>query len=377
MAQRKGTLEGLGMTPDFWRGRRVFLTGHTGFKGAWLSLLLRELGASVSGYALAPPPGPNLFDLAKIDGMLHHQVADIRDGAALTASVRAAQPDIVIHMAAQALVRESYVDPVATYATNVMGTVNLLEAVRAVQSVRAVLVVTTDKCYANSGQQRNFQEEDRLGGYDPYSNSKACCELVVSSYRDSFFNGDSYAAHGVALASARAGNVIGGGDWSKDRLIPDLMGHFMQGTRPCLRSPHATRPWQHVLECLRGYLILCERLFHDGVPFAQAWNFGPKPGDAKPVAWIADTLAALWGPGAGWDVDERPQPHEAAFLQLDTSKAAERLDYHPVWGLDHALPMIAAWFRAYQSGADAATLTQGQIAAFRHSVAAAQNGKSS
>jgi CDP-glucose 4,6-dehydratase len=354
-------VESLEMTPAFWQDKRVFLTGHTGFKGSWAALWLAQLGAKVSGYALAPPTQPSLFDLAKVESRLaQHVVSDIRDMAALKQAMASARPDIVIHMAAQPLVREGYSDPVATYAVNVMGTVNLLEAVRSVPSVRAVLIVTTDKCYENQDAVQNFHESDRLGGRDPYSNSKACAELAAAAYRQSFF-----AANGSArIATARAGNVIGGGDWAKDRLTPDLVEAFMKGKTPLIRSPHAVRPWQHVLEPLAGYLTLCEALWAGGA--AEGWNFGPTPDDAKPVSWIADRLAQLWGGKAHWTLDNNADhPHEAVYLSLDIAKAAAQLDYTPRWFLDDALTSIVDWYKAYEAGEDMGRVTGEQIAAFQ------------
>jgi CDP-glucose 4,6-dehydratase len=364
---RKGALEDLEMSLSaaFWRGRRVFLTGHTGFKGSWLSLWLTHLGAEVHGYALKPPTEPSLFDLAGVaEGLGSHRIADIRDGDSLKAAVVAAQPEIVIHMAAQPLVRESYLDPVGTYATNVMGTVNLFEAVRPVETIRAVLIVTTDKCYENQGWNWGYREIDRLGGYDPYSNSKACSELVTAAYRSSFFNPAHFAQHGVAIGSGRAGNVIGGGDWAKDRLIPDLVQAFMRREVPLVRSPHAVRPWQHVMEPLCGYLLLCESLYRDGIATGDGWNFGPLQEDAKSVSWIADRLAVLWGEAAAWQLDSQPNPHEASYLYLDTAKAAARLGYHPRWRLSDALATIVDWYRGYRDGADMRAITLGQIARF-------------
>ncbi len=351
------------MTPAFWQGKRVFLTGHTGFKGSWLALWLAQLGAEVSGYALAPPTEPSLFKLAKVEGLLAaHTIADIRDLEVLKRAMASARPDIVIHMAAQPLVRESYTDPVGTYAVNVMGTVNLLEAVRGTLSAQAVLIVTTDKCYENYDAVQSFRETDRLGGRDPYSNSKACAELAASAYRQSFF-----AAEGSArIATARAGNVIGGGDWAKDRLIPDLVQAFMQGTAPLIRSPHAVRPWQHVLEPLSGYMTLCEALWTKAAGADEGWNFGPQSDDAKPVSWIADHLAQLWGEGAHWTLDNNAgHPHEAAYLSLDIGKAGARLDYAPRWFLEDALASIVAWYKAYAAGENMGRVTGEQIADFQ------------
>ncbi len=352
------------MTPDFWNGKRVFLTGHTGFKGSWLSLWLARMGAQVTGFALAPPSKPSLFEMARVAEQITHEIGDITGLAALSAALRRAQPEIVIHMAAQALVRDSYVDPVGTYAANVMGTVHLLEAVRQVSGVRAVVIVTSDKCYQNLGDTTGFREDDPMGGYDPYSSSKGAAELVATSYRSSFFNADRYRDHGVAVASVRAGNVIGGGDWAKDRLIPDIIRALLNGEAPLIRSPHAVRPWQHVLEPLAGYLTVAERLVSDGPAIAEGWNFGPAPSDAQPVSWIADRMVALWGDGARWTLDNLVHPHEAALLYLDTEKAEQRLGYRPRWNLDRGLRATVDWAKAYRDGADMRTTTMTQIDAF-------------
>lgn len=365
MGQWKGTVEGMGMNVAFWRGRRVFLTGHTGFKGSWLSLWLQQLGASVTGYALPAPTRPSLFDVAGVGASMHSEHGDIRDLPALMRAMQAAQPEIVIHMAAQSLVRLSYDMPVETYATNVMGTVHLLEAVRQTPGVRAVVNVTTDKCYENKEWVWGYRENEPMGGFDPYSNSKGCSELVSAAYRASFFNPARYAEHGVAVATARAGNVIGGGDWAKNRLIPDILAAFEAGEPVAIRSPHAIRPWQHVLEPLRGYLTLAERLSIDGAAFAEGWNFGPHGDDAKPVEWIVKQLAQRWGQGANWHVDTAEHPHEANYLRLDVSKAGQRLNWQPALRLNDALGLIVDWTRARQSSTDMHAFTLAQIAAYQ------------
>lgn len=353
------------MNLSFWSGKKVFLTGHTGFKGSWLSLWLQQLGAEVTGYALPPPTNPSLFEVARVERGMESIVGDIRDGAALGNAMRQAVPDIVIHMAAQPLVRRSYVDPVETYSTNVMGTVHLLEAVRQTPTVRAVVNVTTDKCYENKEWVWGYRENEPMGGFDPYSNSKGCAELVTTAYRNSFFNSDKYSQHQVALATARAGNVIGGGDWAADRLIPDILAAFEKAKSVVIRNPNSTRPWQHVLEPLRGYLTLAEKLYSEGTAFAEGWNFGPHSDDARPVEWIVKQLAQKWANGASWQIDEGDHPHEANYLKLDISKAGHRLDWHPAMRLDQALGLIVDWTREKRTGNEMRTFTQAQIHAYQ------------
>ncbi|QIN62846.1 CDP-glucose 4,6-dehydratase [Caballeronia sp. SBC1] len=345
----------------FWHGKKVFLTGHTGFKGSWLTLWLQALGARVTGFALAPDTTPNLFTLGRVDDGIESIIGDIRDRALLAEAMKAASPDIVIHMAAQPLVRESYVTPVETYETNVMGTVHVLDAIRQVPGVRSVVVVTTDKCYENREWEWGYRENEAMGGYDPYSSSKGCAELVTSAYRNSFFNPATYAKHGVAMASGRAGNVIGGGDWAADRLIPDIMRAISRGETVNIRNPHAIRPWQHVLEPLSGYLILAERLYTDGPRFADAWNFGPNDSDAQPVQAIVERLTSQWGDGARWSLDGGEHPHEATFLKLDCSKARARLGWRPRWDLNHTLDSIVAWYKAAARNEDVKAVTLAQI----------------
>ncbi len=349
---------------SFWHGRRVFLTGHTGFKGSWLSLWLEQLGAEVCGFALDPPTDPSLFKEARVAQGMRSEIADIRDLECVKARLQEHRPEIVFHMAAQPLVRKSYEDPVSTYATNVMGTVNVLESVRGCDSVRAVVVITTDKCYENKEWIWPYRETDRLGGYDPYSNSKACAELVVSAYRNSFFNPADYSRHGVALASVRAGNVIGGGDWAEDRLVPDIMRAFMEERAVRIRNPHAIRPWQHVLEPLRGYLAVAESLCEQGAGCGEAWNFGPDQSDAQPVEWIVRELAETWGAGARWDLEDGVQPHEAQHLKLDCSKAAVRLGWRPQLRLKQALAMTSSWYQARLRGQDMQAFTRSQIRSY-------------
>lgn len=332
--------------PAFWNGKRVFLTGHTGFKGSWLSLWLIKMGANVKGFSLTPPTNPALFSEAHIDQNMDSEIGDIRDLSQLTKSMTAFNPDIVIHMAAQSLVRLSYSEPVATYATNVMGTIHVLEAARQCKNLRAIVNITTDKCYENREWEWGYRENEPMGGHDPYSNSKGCAELVTSAYRKSFFN----STDNPALASTRAGNVIGGGDWATDRLIPDILRAFEKSQAVIVRNPHATRPWQHVLEPLSGYLVLAQNLWNGGHSFAEGWNFGPKDEDAKPVEWILNKMIATWGEGASWELDTDAHPHEAKFLKLDISKAHSRLRWSPTWSLEHTLAKIVAWHRAWLAG---------------------------
>lgn len=353
------------MIPEFWHDKRVFLTGHTGFKGSWLSLWLESLGAEVTGYALVPPTTPSLFDEARVADGLRSIIGDIRDLVTLQEIVQTARPEIVIHMAAQPLVRYSYHNPVETYATNVMGTVHLLEAVRNTPGIKAVVIITTDKCYENREWVWGYREHEPMGGYDPYSNSKGCAELACAAYRSSFFNLRDYARHGVALASVRAGNVIGGGDWAHDRLIPDILTAFEQGKLVNIRNPHAIRPWQHVLEPLRGYLTLAERLFKYGPDYAEGWNFGPNDEDAKPVGWIVQRMAQMWGENTSWQIDLDEHPHEATYLKLDISKARSRLDWHPTLRLNDALQLIIDWAKKRQAGADIRELTLTQIQTYQ------------
>jgi CDP-glucose 4,6-dehydratase len=346
---------------SFWKGRHVLLTGHTGFKGSWLSLWLDALGADVTGYALDPPTKPSLFEQAKVGDVVRSIFADIRDFPRFKSAIAECRPDVVIHMAAQSVVRRGYEDPIETYSTNVMGTVHLLEALRQLGQRCVVVNVTSDKCYENREWVWGYRENEPMGGKDPYSNSKGCAELVTTAYRESFFPPASLERHGVALASARAGNAIGGGDWTSDQLIPDLMRAFLSN-RPCLiRNPSAFRPWQFVLEPLRGYLMLAERLTDDGPRFASGWNFGPVDADAKPVSWIADELARSWGNQASWSQDAAVHPKEAHALKLDASKAGIHLDWHPVLPLKQALGWIVEWYRAFQAGADLQRLTRSHI----------------
>ena len=349
------------MTPGFWKGRTVLVTGHTGFKGAWLSLWLARLGARVTGLALEPEPGHGLFRAAA-EGCVESIIGDIRDLETVVSVTTKIEPEIVFHVAAQALVRRSYKDPIGTYATNVMGTAHVLEAIRKTPSVGAAVIVTSDKCYENRNWHWSYRETEPMGGHDPYSNSKGCSELVVSAYRSSFF-GDG--ERRCAIATGRAGNVIGGGDWSDDRLVPDVIRSFETGRPVEIRSPEATRPWQHVLEPLSGYLQLAEALSGGNGPhFAEAWNFGPRDEDCVPVRAIVDKLAARWGGGASWRVSENTHPHEATFLKVDASKAKARLGWFPRLQLEGALEWTADWYSIAQSRHDMMAFTLDQIARY-------------
>lgn len=351
------------VNPDFWQNKRIFLTGHTGFKGGWLSLWLQAMGSEVHGYALNPPNEPNLFNVAGVaSGMASSVIADIRNADKLRLAIQAARPEIVFHLAAQPLVRYSYMHPAETYAVNVMGTVNLLEAVRATPNVKAAVNVTTDKCYENREWVWGYRENEAMGGFDPYSSSKGCAELVTAAYRRSFLE-----AAGVALASARAGNVIGGGDWAADRLIPDFLRAMDIGETLRIRSPLAIRPWQHVLEPLSGYLALAEHLYTDGAAFAEAWNFGPSDEDARPVQWIVERMAEMCK-DVIWQCGETPQPHEAHYLKLDSSKAHSRLSWHPQWRLEAALQQTLKWHEAWRNAEDMRSATLAQIGAYQSSL---------
>jgi CDP-glucose 4,6-dehydratase len=365
MADARGSLAA--PSPAFWSGRRVFLTGHTGFKGSWLSLWLEMLGADVTGYALDAPTEPSLFKQARVASAVRSHIADIRDYERLSDAVAAARPDVVIHMAAQSVVKQGYADPIETYEANVMGTVHLFEAVRRLSSPCVVVNVTSDKCYAHHASGEAYREGDPMGGDDPYSNSKGCAELVTTAWRASYFPPDSLGEHGVALGSARAGNAIGGGDWTANQLIPDLLRAFMAGAACPIRRPNAVRPWQFVLEPLRGYLLLAERLHADGAAFASGWNFGPVESDARPVSWIADRLVSTWGNDAAWRLDGTAHPSEADFLRLDATKA-RRLGWQPILPLADALDWIVEWYRVWQQGGDVPAFTRAQLTRYSNLV---------
>lgn len=332
----------------FWKGKKVYLTGHTGFKGSWLSLWLSSLNAKVKGYSLEPPTAPSLFKEARVEELVESQIGDIRDYENLRESIHDFQPDILIHMAAQPLVRLSYREPLETYDTNVMGTAKVLEAAKGTKNLKAIVAITTDKCYENQEWEWGYRENEPMGGYDPYSSSKGACELVISAYQRSYFNDPD----GPSLASARAGNVIGGGDWAEDRLIPDILKAFDRNEEVVVRNPQATRPWQHVLEPLSGYLVLAESLYGKGHQFSGAWNFGPKDEDCQNVEWILNQIISRWPSEANWSLDEGANLHEAKFLKLDCSKAAYYLNWQPRWHADVTIDKIVSWHQAWKKGQD-------------------------
>lgn len=359
------------MDLNFWNGKRVFLTGHTGFKGSWLTIWLRSLGAEVFGFSLAPPTQPSLFEAAAVEKIMsHNTIGDVRDLPSLLQAMNEAQPEIVFHLAAQPLVKYSYQNPVETYSTNVLGTVHFLEAVRHTPSIKSAVVVTSDKCYENQEWVWGYRENESMGGHDPYSNSKGCAELVTSAYRTSYFAPEHYAEHSVALASARAGNVIGGGDWALDRLIPDMVKAFSTGQPVLIRNPKAIRPWQHVLEPLSGYLLLAQRLYEVGPSYSSGWNFGPNSDDARSVAWIANELTRFWGDGATWQQDDRDHPHEANYLKLDCSKANAQLGWMPQMSLAEALEWTVEFYRSYYKGDSVRTTVEAQLGRYQERLGA-------
>ncbi len=351
---------------DIFRGKRVLVTGHTGFKGGWLSIWLLNLGAQVTGYSLKPPTTPHLFGACGLEKKMRSVIGDIRDLTKVLSVFNDFQPEIVFHLAAQPLVRHSYENPVETYETNIIGTVNILEACRQTPSVKSIVIITSDKCYENKGWARGYREDDHLGGYDPYSSSKGCAELVTAAYTKSFFGGVGHV--GASVASARAGNVIGGGDWAEDRLLPDCVRAILAGKQIVIRYPEAIRPWQHVLEPLSGYLLLGQRLYQNGSVFGGPWNFGPKEGEAKSVRWIVESVLELWGSNVSWTVDNNAQPHETKILKLDCSKAHAKLKWHPCWDLDFSLSKSIEWYKGYARSENMFQLTSQQILAYEESM---------
>lgn len=350
MASGQGSLENMGLIKmvdkSFWNNKRVYITGHTGFKGSWLSIWLHSLGAVVKGYALTPPTTPSLYEEAKVSNIIESEIGDIRNLQQLNKSMVDFNPDILIHMAAQPLVRLSYLEPIETYEINVMGTAKVLEAARNCQHLKSIVSVTTDKCYENREWVWGYREDEPMGGFDPYSSSKGCAELVTSAYRRSFM-----VEKGIGLATARAGNVVGGGDWAADRLIPDILRAFENKEPVVVRNPMAVRPWQHVLEPLSGYLVLAQQLFEHPGDYAEGWNFGPHDDDARPVDWILNHMVSKW-PGSSWELDTNSHPHEAAFLKLDISKAKARLHWQPTWHLEKTLQNIITWHQAWLNNED-------------------------
>jgi CDP-glucose 4,6-dehydratase len=351
----------------FWQGKRVFLTGHTGFKGSWLSLWLSLLGAKVKGYALSPPTSPSLFNEAEVGKVINSQIGDIRDQKMLHESMTTFNPDILIHMAAQPLVRYSYEAPIETYETNVIGTAKVLEVARSCTNLKAILNITTDKCYENDERSEGYKENSPMGGHDPYSSSKGCAELVASAYSRSFLQ-----EQGVGLASVRAGNVIGGGDWADDRLIPDILRSFEKNKPVVIRNPKATRPWQHVLEPLSGYLVLAQKLYENQEDYTEGWNFGPNEKDVRPVDWILDKMIVKW-PNASWELDQNSNPHEAGFLKLDISKAESKLGWKPVWDLGQTLDKIIDWHQSWLNKEDMSVICIKEIAQFTQDMNARKN----
>mgnify|MGYP005844643477 CR=1 FL=1 len=345
----------------FWKNKRVFITGHTGFKGSWLAVWLQSLGAVVTGYSLDPPTTPSLFELCSLKSLINHNKGDIRDSDRLKKVIETNKPEIIFHMAAQPIVKKSYENPVETYSTNVMGTISLFEAVKSCNTVRAVVNVTTDKVYENNEWVWGYRENEPLGGYDPYSSSKACSELITSSYRNSFFNPIEYENHGVGLASARAGNVIGGGDWANDRLIPDFIRAIINDEPIVIRNPGAVRPWQHVLEPLSGYIVLAQKLYENYGKYADSWNFGPKDDEVKTVQWIVHNMCSKWGENATFIVDDKEHPHEAQYLKLDCSKANRILHWHPRWNINQALDKVIEWTKGYLNHEDLLDICLKQI----------------
>lgn len=341
---------------EFWKGKKVLITGHTGFKGSWLAFWLNLLGAEVCGYSLAPKTSPNLFENLQLENKIRSVIGDIRDLENFQKTLESFQPEIVLHLAAQSLVRRSYREPVETYTTNVIGTINILEAIRKNDFVKSVVIITTDKVYENKEWHWAYRENERLGGFDPYSNSKACAELAVSSYRNSFF-----AESNCLIATARAGNVIGGGDWSEDRLLPDVFRSLIFGEKLEIRNPASIRPWQHVLEPLAGYLKLAQKLYEGEKTFAESWNFGSEDSDAKPVGWILEKIKNVWNGDVNWEISQTKQPHEAKLLKLDSTKAKNELEWLPKLNLNEAINLTVEWYHGFQDKTDLVELTEKQI----------------
>ena len=353
------------MNKEFWNKKKILVTGHTGFKGSWLSLWLQKLNANVIGFSKSVPTNPSLFELANIENGMTSIIGNVCDYDKLEKTIKEYKPEIVIHMGAQAILRESYSNPIETYATNVMGTVNLLESIRKTNNVKVILNVTTDKCYEPNESSKGHLETDRLGGYDPYSNSKACSELVTSSFRNSFFNPKEHQKHGISLASCRAGNVIGGGDWGKDRLIPDIMKGILNNEIIKIRNPNSTRPWQHVLDLLNGYLTLVEKLWSSGSEFSEGWNFGPLEDDERPVKWIVEKLTGLWAKDIRWNIDNSVNPHEENYLRLNCTKANSRLNWMPKLNLEQGLEWVIEWYKQYEQNNGIRKITEQQIERFQ------------
>jgi CDP-glucose 4,6-dehydratase len=350
---------------SFWYGKRVFITGHTGFKGSWLCLWLQELGAIVTGYSLKPPTQPNLFELSNCGNNMNSLIGDVRDYDRLSKEIANANPEIVFHLAAQPLVLNSYNDPIETYSTNVMGVVNLFEAARKVgKNIKVIINVTTDKCYENKEWHWSYRENEPMGGFDPYSSSKGCSELITNAFRNSYFNPNNYSNHGLCISTARAGNVIGGGDWAENRLIPDIMNSLISNKTIIIRYPNAIRPWQHVLEPLSGYLCLANKMYNDGQRFSEAWNFGPYENDVKSVDWIVNRITNLWGANAGYKIQETDKLHEATYLKLDISKAINRLNWKPTWNIEQSLELIVEWYKIFNNNENIRNISLKQIQLF-------------
>ncbi|MFA5161961.1 MAG: CDP-glucose 4,6-dehydratase [Elusimicrobiales bacterium] len=344
----------------FWKGKKVLVTGNTGFKGSWLTVWLHRMGAHVAGYSLPAPTEPSMYETCRLARLADTETADVRDGEKLAAAFARVKPEIVFHMAAQPLVLESYRIPAETYASNVMGTVNVLEAARKTKTARAVVVITTDKCYENKEWLWGYRENEPLGGFDPYSSSKACAEIATAAWRNSFFPAEHYGIHKTGIASARAGNVIGGGDWAANRLVPDCARALLAGENVKVRNPQSLRPWQHVLEPLAGYLVLAKRLWENGPEYAQAWNFGPESGDVRPAGWLVKEICARWG-GADFEITPSKSGHEAAILMLDSTKSRLKLDWRPKWTLEKTLDKIVEWYKASGEGKDMLEITNRQL----------------